>query len=162
VRIIRQNAERRSNLAAAWRQGLLVALIGLAVVGMARSDTDQAGRAAAVRARHNRAALSSATLEGRVQSLTKLLALDAKQQRQVRDILVAQRAQVARVWTDGAMPSAYRVSATRAVGANTADRIRALLNDEQKQKFAPPPPVRDSANPPSDALDTWMSKMTAR
>ena len=163
MRTDRLNAAPMPNLAAAWRQGLLYAVIAVAALGIARGDTDQAARAASARARHNRAALPSSALEGRIQSLTDLLVLDTEQQHQVREILMAQRAQVARVWTDGAIPAAYRVSATRAVGEHTADSIRGLLNDDQKQRFAPPPQPRDpSANRSTDELEAWLSKMNTR
>ena len=50
----------------------------------------------------------------------------------------AQRAEVAKVWSDASVPSAIRVGATQAIGDRTAERIRTLLNDEQRRKYIQP------------------------
>jgi hypothetical protein len=77
-------------------------------------------------------------LEERVALLTKELDLDAKQQAGVRRALLRQRDQVQRIWRDGAVPSADRIFATRAVSNQTAQQIRALLNEEQRKRYDPP------------------------
>ena len=77
-------------------------------------------------------------LDRRVTLLTKELGLDATQQARVKKVLEGQREQVARVWSDTSLPAARRVSATQAIADRTADRIRALLNDEQRKKYIQP------------------------
>lgn len=83
---------------------------------------------------------SSNPLERRVKLLAQELGLDARQQAQLRAILVYQREAVSRIWTDPDLLPAERGPATRAVEQHTADRIRAMLSDEQKKKYNPPPP----------------------
>jgi len=74
-------------------------------------------------------------LEQRVQLLTHELALDARQQQAVRQILQGQREAVQRIWQDPAIDPAERAPAVRFLGERTAERIRAVLNDEQKKKY---------------------------
>jgi hypothetical protein len=107
-----------------------------------------------------RAGVSRATvsvLDQRVQLLAKELDLDSRQQAGVRNILLQQRAEVSRVWADDSVPAAVRVAATRAIGDKTADRIRALLTDEQKKKYNPPKPQHQ---PPTDSsgrsVEDWL------
>jgi hypothetical protein len=87
-------------------------------------------------------------LDSRVQLLSKELDLDARQQAEVRGILLRQKAEVSQVWSDEATPAAIRVAATRAIVDKTADRIRAVLNDEQREKYIKPlPPEARETNP---------------
>lgn len=96
-------------------------------------------------------------VEQRVALLAAELNLDARQQAEVRKVLEDQRRQVMKVWNDTAVPAAYRVSATRAISDRTGDRIRALLNEEQKAKYNPPrkprEPMEGSATP---SVEDWM------
>jgi hypothetical protein len=75
-----------------------------------------------------------------VQLLTRELALDAKQQDQVRSILQDQREAVVRIWADPNLSPAERGPATRAAEERTADRIRAVLSEDQKKKYIAPQP----------------------
>ena len=95
------------------------------------------------------------SLEDRVRTLTKALDLDARQQAELKKVLEAQRDEVTRIWDDESMPPANRVVATQAVSDTTADRIRALLNDQQKKKYTPP---KQPHEPASDgrSVEEWM------
>ena len=73
-------------------------------------------------------------LEQRVQLLTHELALTDTQQEAVRQILRGQREAVRQIWQDPQISPAERAPAVRLMGERTADRIRAVLNDEQKKK----------------------------
>ena len=102
-------------------------------------------------------------LEDRVRVLAKALDLDAKQQSELRKVLEDQREQVRKVWSDTSVPAAYRVSATEAIGDRTADRIRALLNEEQRKRYKPPRVSRDAlagSTPPD--VEAWMAGGKAR
>jgi Spy/CpxP family protein refolding chaperone len=79
-----------------------------------------------------------ASLDDRVRMLAKALDLDARQQTEVKAVLQAQRDETLKVWADESLPAALRVKATEVIGERTADRIRALLNDEQKKKYSAP------------------------
>jgi hypothetical protein len=97
-------------------------------------------------------------LEERVRLLTAELALDGQQQSDVRRILLDQRQQVMKVWNDNSVPPAYRVNLTRAIGDKTADKIRALLNDEQKAKYvAPRKPHEPQPGESKRSVEDWMN-----
>jgi hypothetical protein len=76
--------------------------------------------------------------EDHVATLTKALGLDAKQQAALRSLLQRQREQVRRIWNDESVSSANRIASTKALSKQTANEIRALLNEEQRKKFDPP------------------------
>jgi hypothetical protein len=106
-------------------------------------------------ARHHR---SRPGLEDRVRTFSHALDLDVRQQSELRKALVSQREEVRRIWGDASVPAANRISATRAISDKTEDRIRALLNDEQKNKYnplrQPPEAAADSAQP---TVEDWMN-----
>jgi hypothetical protein len=90
--------------------------------------------------------------------LTAELGLDAQQQSDVRRLLLEQREQVSKIWSDTSIPPAYRVNATRAIGDKTADRIRALLTEEQKAKYiAPRKPHEPQASDAKRSVQDWMN-----
>lgn len=97
-------------------------------------------------------------LDERMQLLTAELGLDEKQQSAVRALLLDQREQVMKVWSDPAVPPAFRISATQAISGRTADRIRALLNDEQKTKYVTARKLREAQSDASKlTVEDWMS-----
>ena len=102
-------------------------------------------------------------LEQRVTLLAAELNLDAQQQTQVRRILEEQRAQVLRVWNDASLGAANRVSATRTISDRTADRIRAILTEEQKAKYSKARKPRDTGeNSTSSSVEEWMKAAAAK
>jgi hypothetical protein len=99
-----------------------------------------------------------ANLDDRVKALTRALDLDPTQQSEVRKLLQDQREEVRRVWGDATVPAPYRVSATQAISDRTADRIRALLSDEQKKKYKPPkPPHGSTPGSTGPSVEDWMN-----
>jgi len=96
-------------------------------------------------------------LDRRVMLLARELGLDATQQAQVKKVLEGQREQVARVWNDRSIPAARRVSATQAIGDRTADRIRALLNDEQRKKYIKPRQRAAAVGTAGGDVESWMN-----
>jgi len=96
-------------------------------------------------------------LDRRVMLLAKELGLDATQQGRVKKVLEGQREQVARVWNDRSIPAARRVSATQAIGDRTADRIRALLNDEQRKKYIQPRQRDAAVGTAGGDVESWMN-----
>jgi len=94
-------------------------------------------------------------IERRVALLARELELDADQQGALRDILAQQRAQVARVWADASVPGAIRISRTQAISEHTAQRIRALLREEQRGKFSQPRQRETAVGAPGGRVQTW-------
>jgi uncharacterized membrane protein len=91
------------------------------------------------------------------------LALDANQQAQLKGLLAEQREQVQRLWTDTTIPPAQRIHATKAIEDATADRIRAMLNEEQRKKYNPPRPPHDKLiETQSTSVEDWMQVLSAR
>jgi hypothetical protein len=95
-----------------------------------------------------------ATLENRVDHLSKALDLDAQQRARLLVILEAQRAAVMKIWSDPALLPAERAPATRAVEERTADRIRAILSDKQKERYNPPRSQSTKSSTPD--VGKWM------
>jgi hypothetical protein len=67
--------------------------------------------------------------------LTHELDLDAAQQQAVRKILLVQREAIKHIREDPAIAPEDLAPAVRLVGEQTADRIRAVLGEEQKKKY---------------------------
>jgi hypothetical protein len=96
-------------------------------------------------------------VEHRVRVLTKALGLDARQQLELKKILLGQREQVMKAWSDPSAAPASRVAATEAIGDRTAGQIRALLNDEQRTRYGAPRPANQAAGPGA-SVESWMHK----
>jgi hypothetical protein len=104
---------------------------------------------------NRRPTLRAGTLDGRVQLLAKELELSPAQQGQVKKVLLAQRQQVAALWNDTSVPAALRVSRTQAIGDRTADQIRALLNDTQREKYIKPRVRETSVGSAGASVESW-------
>jgi hypothetical protein len=103
------------------------------------------------------------SLDERIAAYTRELKLDAKQQSQLRALLLQQRKRVLEVWDDTSLPAAQRIHATRAIGDATADNIRAMLTEEQRRKYNPPrPPRNNTAQPGAPTVADWINAATAR
>ena len=88
--------------------------------------------------------------------MSRELDLDASQQATLRSLLLAQRAEVTQVWSDPAVPSAVRVAATRAVSERTAERIRGMLSDEQREKYSKAQQHDSAVGAPGADVQKWM------
>lgn len=144
-----------------WRGVLpFVLLLALAAAGAPLPARGEAAPRVAAEASkgtpHHRARRSG--LDRRVALLTKALDLDARQQTALRKALLDQRAQVQRIWSDESLPSADRIARTKAVSRQTADRIRALLNPEQRKKYDPPPPDGPAPAVANAHVEDWMQR----
>ena len=97
-------------------------------------------------------------LEQRITLMAAELRLDERQQAELRRILINQRMQIMRLWSDTSVPPASRVGATRVISEQTGDQIRAMLNEEQKVKYNHPRKPRDAtADPDARSVEDWMN-----
>jgi len=138
-----------------WLAVSVAVLASVAAVPI-RADEPAAAPAAAL-PRPTAHTQVAGTLDHRVNVLTKALALDPRQQAELRTILEEQRVAVLKIWRDPKLLPAERAPATHAVADRTADRIRAILNDEQREKYnppKPPPPPPPASGAPN--VETWM------
>jgi hypothetical protein len=103
-----------------------------------------------------------ATIDDRVKLLTAELKLDAAQQAGVKGALETQRTRLQQLWNDTSMAPAVRVGATQKISDDTADRIRALLNEEQKKKYIKPRQRDVAVGTKGADVEGWMSKTTGR
>lgn len=102
-------------------------------------------------------------LDERMKLLAAELDLDAAQQEKIKWILEDQRIQIKNLWDDTSVPASIRVVSTQAMSAKTAERIRALLNDRQKEKYSKPrkpPSAADHAD--KRRAEEWMNDMQAK
>jgi hypothetical protein len=129
---------RQVRVVAVWA-ALAVTALGIANAAHAQTSAAPAGHA---------------TLERRVEALSKGLELNARQRAQLLNILEAQRAAVTKIWSDAGLSPAERAPATRAVEQHTADQIRSILNPKQRERYNPPKP--ESAKQPSPDVGKWM------
>lgn len=127
-------------------------------VGQAADTVPEAGVPAAVpphrQAEHvdpNRA------LDERLALMTKELNLDARQQDSVRTILLLQRTEVIKAWSDPSVPAAIRVSALQGISERTADRIRSVLTDAQREKYIKWRPHETPVGAPGGDVEKWMN-----
>ena len=133
---------------------LLVGPVAATSVGAAQ-DSPGSGRA-----RHMG---QHTALDDRVANLAQALDLDPRQRVELRRVLEHQREQIVQLWSSTAMPAAYRISATQAISEQVADQIRALLNDEQKTKYNPPRPPRETlAGSGQPGVADWMNASQAK
>jgi len=95
------------------------------------------------------------SLEDRVQVLTKGLDLDPTQQAALRRLLESQREQIRQVWADRSTASDH-VGAIRAILDRTGDRIRTMLNDEQRKRYILARPQRGKESPAQGDVEHWM------
>jgi Spy/CpxP family protein refolding chaperone len=95
-------------------------------------------------------------LDGRVQLLAKELDLDEHQQAEVRKILLQQREEVKQAWSNPSVPSEVRIATMRAAGDRTAARIRAILNDSQRERYIKARPATPDHPQPASELDSWI------
>lgn len=138
------------------RSFVLALPVGCLLSGTALAET-QATAVGASR-HHAQRHDANAGIDDRVNTLTKALNLDMTQQSELRKVLEGQREQVKRVWDDTTAPAAYRVSATHAISDKTADRIRALLNEEQRKKYNPSRPLHEATAGSNPSVEEWMNK----
>jgi hypothetical protein len=102
------------------------------------------------------------TLDRRIELLTKELDLSEAQQTEVRKLLLSQRDQVARLWNNTSVAAPYRISATQAISEQTADRIRALLDDKQRKHYNSPKPSHPPVDPSQRTVEDWMQAVNAK
>ena len=88
--------------------------------------------------------------------MTKELNLDPHQQASIRTILLLQRAEVIKVTGDTSVPAALRVSALQGISERTADRIRSVLTDAQREKYIKWRPHETPVGAPGGDVEKWM------
>jgi hypothetical protein len=99
-------------------------------------------------------------IDANVRRLAQGLRLDHEQQARLREILVDQYAQLMKLRTESA-PGTDRVGAMRAIVDRTREKIRGMLNDEQKKQYATDVPREVTAATRAD-LEHWIDVRDAQ
>jgi Spy/CpxP family protein refolding chaperone len=107
---------------------LALALLSFPVIAQQTSSTDQTGEG---QGRHH----GMPSVDERVQHMTKALNLSADQQTKVKSILENQRDQMMSLKQDSSMSQQDRHAKFGQIHQDTQQKIRDVLNDDQKAKF---------------------------
>jgi hypothetical protein len=99
-------------------------------------------------------------IDANVRRLAQGLKLDQEQQAKLREILVDQYAQLMKLRTESA-PGTDRAGAMSAIVDRTRERIREMLNDEQKKQYATDVPREVTAATRAD-LEHWLDVRDAQ
>jgi hypothetical protein len=96
------------------------------------------------------------TLDDRVRVLARSLELNEAQQAAVKKILEQRQQETLRIRLDSSISGATRIERFRALQDNTVERIRALLNEEQKKKYDPLAVRRIAPAPDQKSVEDWL------
>jgi hypothetical protein len=106
---------------------------------------------------HHAHPAATASVDDRVQLMTKELGLDASQQARLKIILLAQRTEMAKVWNDPSVAASLRVGRTRIVSDQTAEGIRGILSAEQREKYIKARRRDAPVGAPGGDVQKWMT-----
>ena len=95
-------------------------------------------------------------LDERVKQLAKNLDLDEQQQAGVKAALENQQLQARKIQFDQSLSGLERISLFRNLQEDTVLQIRALLNDEQREKYDPINHSTDQTNFSQPYIDEWL------
>jgi len=119
---------------------------------------DQAPAGAATRSQTQRQHNGS-SLDDRVSQFAKSLDLSEAQQSAVKKILEQRQQQTLRIRLEPSISGSARISQFRALQESTVERIRAVLNEEQKKKYNPLVP-RTIPQTPQPSVEDWIKVST--
>lgn len=105
--------------------------------------------------RHPQRLTPEQVIDARVHRLATSLDLDETQQRRLREVLENERRQIRELRTGNPHPGADRIGPMLAILEKTREEIRAMLTDEQRQKYPASLPQNTTA-PANADLDYWI------
>jgi hypothetical protein len=121
----------------------------------------QASRAASPALETQNARTRSAMiLDERVKVLAKNLNLSETQQSAVKEILEQRQQETLRIRLDRSISGEARFQRFRALQDHTVQRIRAVLNEEQRKKYDPLAVRRIQPSPDRRSVDDWLKTTT--
>jgi len=117
-----------------------------------------AGAASSARPTHR--ARGRAKIDDRVKVLAKNLELNESQQAAVKKILEQRQQETLRIRQDSSISGSARIEQFRALQDNTVQRIRAVLNEEQKKKYDPLAVRGIPSAPEQRSVQDWLKVTT--
>jgi Spy/CpxP family protein refolding chaperone len=100
------------------------------------------------------------TIDDRVRVLARSLDLNEAQRAAVKKILEQRRQETLRIRQDSSISGGARIDRFRALQDNTVERIRAVLNEEQKKKYDPLAVRRTQPAPQQRSVEDWLKVTT--
>jgi hypothetical protein len=111
--------------------------------------------------RHPQRLTPEQVIDERVRRLATSLDLDETQQGRLREVLENERRQIRELRTGNPPPGADRIGPMLAILERTREEIRAMLNEEQRQKYPASPPQNSTA-PANADRDYWIQQTQPR
>ena len=100
------------------------------------------------------------TIDDRVKVLAKNLELNETQQAAVKKILEQRQQETLRIRRDPSISGSTRIDQFRALQDKTVQRIRAVLNEEQRKKYDPLAVRRVQPAPQQRSVEDWLKVTT--
>jgi hypothetical protein len=100
------------------------------------------------------------TIDDRVRVLARSLDLNEAQRVAVKKILEQRQQETLRIRQDTSISGGARIERFRALQDNTVERIRAVLNEEQKKKYDPLAVRRTQPAPQQRSVEDWLKVTT--
>jgi hypothetical protein len=100
------------------------------------------------------------TIDDRVRVLARSLDLNEAQRVAVKKILEQRQQETLRIRQDSSISGGTRIERFRALQDNTVERIRAVLNEEQKKKYDPLAVRRMQPAPQQRSVEDWLKVTT--
>jgi uncharacterized membrane protein YccC len=100
------------------------------------------------------------SLDDRVKALAAALNLDEAQQVSVKRILEQRQQETLRLRNDTSISGSARMERLRALQDQTVQRIRLVLNDEQKKKYDPLAVRKAGPAPGQKSVEDWLKVTT--
>lgn len=124
-------------------------------------QTPQPENSTAVQARTH-AARRRPTIDDHVKILAKSLNLTEPQQSAVKKILEERQAATLRLRTDGTISGSERIDRLRALQDQTIQKIRGVLDDEQRKKYDPLAVRKVPPAPDQKSVEDWIKATTPK
>ena len=102
------------------------------------------------------------TLDDHVKALATALNLNESQQAAVKKILEQRQLETLRIRQDPSIEGSDRIGRLRALQDQTVQRIRAVLNDEQKKKYDPLAIRNREPAPDQKSVEDWLKATTPK
>lgn len=103
-----------------------------------------------------------ATLDDRVKAFATALDLNPTQQVAVKKILEQRQLEILRIRQDPSIEGSERIERLRALQDQTVQRIRGVLNDEQKKKYDPLAIRNREPAPDQKSVEDWLKATTPK
>lgn len=155
-KVIPAKRRNRSNLVGLCLAAFLLnAFWGSRLVAQATEAKDPAPTATAP-AQPTHPTRRRASLDDRVKALAAALSLNEEQQAAVKKILEQRHQETLRIGRDPSIPGSARIERLRALQDQTVERIRSVLNEEQKKKYDPLAVRRAGPAPGQKSVEDWL------